>query len=35
MVAVIKFVPTHWDHFVVAVEVDIDSQVMEERVLVR
>ena len=35
MVAVIKFVQTHWDHFVVAAEVAIDSQVMEELALVR
>ena len=35
MVAVIRFVSTHWDHFIVAVEVDIDSQVMEELALVR
>ena len=34
MVAAIKHVSTHWDHFVVAAEVDIASQVMEELALV-
>ena len=32
---VIKFVPTQWDHFVVAAEMDIASQVTEELALVR
>ena len=32
--AVINFVPTQWDHFVVAAEVDIYSQVMEDLALV-
>ena len=34
MVAAIKCVSTHWDHFVVAAEVDIASQVTEELALV-
>ena len=34
MVAAIKCVSTQRDHFVVAAEVDIDSQVMEELALV-
>ena len=34
MVAAIKFVPTQWDHFVVAAEVDTYSQVMEDLALV-
>ena len=33
--AVIKIVPTQWDRFFVAAEVDIASQVMEELALVR
>ena len=32
--AVVKIVPTQWDHFVVAAEVDIASQVIEELALV-